>query len=66
MLECEPVPRSKNSSSLPSLSAVEPNVVDLLNMADHRMNCASYEVTKLKDELSLQTDNVQTLKSQVQ
>lgn len=34
-------------------------------MADHKMNCLSHEVTKLKGELSLQIDNVQTLKSQV-
>lgn len=34
-------------------------------MADHRMSCLSHEVTKLKGELSLQTDNVYTLQNQV-
>lgn len=44
---------------------MEPKIIDLLNMADHKMNCLSHEVTNLKGELSLQNDNVQILKSQV-
>ncbi|CAK9809654.1 Centrosomal protein of 135 kDa [Anthophora quadrimaculata] len=66
ILESEPLPRSGiKSVPLPNLGTVEPKIVDLLSMADHKMNCLSHEVTKLKGELSLQIDNVQTLKCQL-
>ncbi|KAK9309932.1 hypothetical protein QLX08_000568 [Tetragonisca angustula] len=66
VIESEPLPKTGNKSTpLPNLSVVEPKIVDLLSMADHKMNCLSHEVTKLKGELSLQTDNVQILKSQL-
>ncbi|XP_015438396.1 PREDICTED: centrosomal protein of 135 kDa-like [Dufourea novaeangliae] len=51
--------------SIPNLSTVDPKVIDLISMADHKMNCLTHEVTKLKGEFSLQTENVQTLNSQV-
>ncbi|XP_076626064.1 uncharacterized protein LOC143344162 isoform X1 [Colletes latitarsis] len=66
VLESEPLPKTGDkTNTLPTLSTVEPKVVDLLSMADHKMNCLTHEVTKLKGELSTQTDNVQTLKSQL-
>ncbi|XP_053977812.1 centrosomal protein of 135 kDa isoform X1 [Hylaeus volcanicus] len=66
ILESEPLPKTgAKTNPLPTLSTAEPKIVDLLNMADHKMNCLTVEVTKLKGELSLQTDNVQTLKSQL-
>ena len=66
VLECEALPRTKSSSSsLQSTRKVEPHVVDLIAMADHRMNCLNHEVTNLKEELILQTDNVNTLEIQV-
>lgn len=64
-LESDPLPRIKANSSLPSLRKVEPGVVDLLAMADRKMNSLNHEVTALRAELSIQTDNVYTLKSQV-
>nr|XP_012140543.1 PREDICTED: centrosomal protein of 135 kDa-like isoform X2 [Megachile rotundata] len=67
VIEGEPLPRTgtKSKNPLPNLSTVEPKVVDLLNMADHKMNCLSHEVTKLKGELSLQIENVHMLKNQL-
>ncbi|XP_076179711.1 uncharacterized protein LOC143152941 isoform X3 [Ptiloglossa arizonensis] len=66
ILESEPLPKSgAKTNPLPNLSVVEPKVVDLLSMADHKMNCLTHEVTNLKGELSLQIDNVQTLRSQL-
>lgn len=66
VIEAEPLPKTGSSNStLPSTHAVEPKILDLLSMADHRMSCLSHEVTKLKGELSLQTDNVYTLQNQV-
>ncbi|XP_076249280.1 uncharacterized protein LOC143188743 [Calliopsis andreniformis] len=66
VIESEPLPKILvKTSPLPSLSKVEPKIVDLISMADHKMNCLTHEVTKLKGELSIQTDNVQTLKAQL-
>lgn len=66
VIESEPLPKTGvKVTPLPNLSVAEPKIVDLLSMADHKMNCLSHEVTKLKGDLSLQIDNVQTLKSQV-
>nr|XP_033320790.1 centrosomal protein of 135 kDa isoform X2 [Megalopta genalis] len=66
VLESEPLPKTGTKvNPLPSLSTVEPKTVDLLNMADHKMNCLTHEVTKLKGELLLQTDNAQMLESQL-
>ncbi|OAD55996.1 hypothetical protein WN48_04029 [Eufriesea mexicana] len=66
VIESEPLPKTGiKSTPLPNLSTVEPKIIDLLSMADHKMNCLSHEVTKFKGELSLQIDNVQTLKSQL-
>ncbi|XP_076646468.1 uncharacterized protein LOC143355509 isoform X2 [Halictus rubicundus] len=66
VLESDPLPKTGTKTSpLPNLSVVEPKIVDLLSMADHKMNCLTNEVTKLKGELLLQTDNVQTLESQL-
>nr|XP_050846139.1 centrosomal protein of 135 kDa-like isoform X6 [Vespula vulgaris] len=66
VIEAEPLPKTGSSNStLPSTHAVEPKILDLLSMADHRMSCLSHEVTKLKGELSLQTDNVYTLQNQL-
>ncbi|XP_015181799.1 PREDICTED: centrosomal protein of 135 kDa [Polistes dominula] len=66
VIEAEPLPNTGSThSSLPSSHSVEPKILDLLSMADHRMSCLSHEVTKLKGELSLQTDNVYTLQNQL-
>jgi len=35
-------------------------------MADQKMNCLNQEVTKLRGELLLQTDTIETLEKQVQ
>ncbi|XP_076297587.1 uncharacterized protein LOC143217320 isoform X2 [Lasioglossum baleicum] len=66
VLESDPLPKTGTKATpLPSLSIVEPKTVDLLSMADHKMNCLTHEVMKLKGELLLQSDNVQTLESQL-
>ncbi|XP_006617235.2 centrosomal protein of 135 kDa [Apis dorsata] len=66
VIESEPLPKTGiKFTPLPNLSTVEPKIIDLLNMADHKMNCLSHEVTNLKEELSLQNDNIQILKSQL-
>ncbi|XP_076748654.1 uncharacterized protein LOC143422118 isoform X1 [Xylocopa sonorina] len=66
IVESEPLPKTGTKSTpLPNLSTVEPKIVDLLRMADHKMNCLSHEVTKLKGDLSLQIDSIQMLKSQL-
>jgi len=65
ILQAGPMPRAKSSSSLPKLSSVEPKIIDIISMADHKMNCLSQEVTKLQGELLLQTDTIETLEKQV-
>ncbi|XP_046487529.1 centrosomal protein of 135 kDa isoform X1 [Neodiprion pinetum] len=65
-LEADPLPRTGSSSTtLPSSRHVEPHVFDLLEMADHRMNCLNREVTKLKGDLSIQNEKIHTLKLQL-
>lgn len=63
VLETELMPRAKGS--LPKLSSMEPKIIDVINMADHKMNCLSQEVTKLREELLLQTDTIETFEKQV-
>ncbi|XP_072746619.1 centrosomal protein of 135 kDa [Anoplolepis gracilipes] len=65
VLEAEPMPRAKSSTSLPKLSSVEPKIIDIINTADHKMNCLNQEVTKLQGELLLQTDTIETLEKQI-
>ncbi|XP_026666533.1 centrosomal protein of 135 kDa [Ceratina calcarata] len=65
VLESEPLPRIGAKTPLPNLSTVEPKIVDLLSMADHKLNCLTHEVTKLNGDLSLQIDNVEILKNQL-
>ncbi|XP_011052549.1 PREDICTED: centrosomal protein of 135 kDa isoform X2 [Acromyrmex echinatior] len=65
VLETEPMPRTKDNSSLPKLNSVEPKIVDIISMADHKMNCLNQEVTKLREELLLQTDTIETLEKQL-
>ncbi|XP_043473672.1 centrosomal protein of 135 kDa isoform X2 [Leptopilina heterotoma] len=66
LLECETLPKTKSSTiSLQSARQVEPFVVDFVAMADLRMNCLNYEVTQLKEKLTLQTDNINTLDIQL-
>ncbi|XP_011883028.1 PREDICTED: centrosomal protein of 135 kDa [Vollenhovia emeryi] len=65
VLEAEPMPRARGSGSLPKLSSAEPKIVDIISMADHKMNCLSQEVTKLRGELLLQTDTIETLEKQL-
>lgn len=66
VLEAEPLPKIGSSkSTLPSVHALEPKILDLLSMADHKMSCLTHEVTKLREELSLQTDNVYILQDQL-
>lgn len=59
------MPRAKSSTSLPRLSSVEPKIIDIISTADHKMNCLNQEVTKLRGELLLQTDTIDTLEKQV-
>ncbi|XP_018314204.1 centrosomal protein of 135 kDa isoform X2 [Mycetomoellerius zeteki] len=63
VLETELMPRAKGS--LPKLSSMEPKIIDVINMADHKMNCLSQEVTKLREELLLQTDTIETFEKQL-
>lgn len=65
VLEAELMPKAKSSGSLPKLNSVEPKIMDIISMADHKMNCLSQEVTKLRGELLLQTDTIETLEKQV-
>ncbi|XP_011647939.1 centrosomal protein of 135 kDa isoform X2 [Pogonomyrmex barbatus] len=65
VLEAEPMPKAKTNSSLPKLSSVEPKIIDMISMADHKMNCLSQEVTKLRGELLLQTDTIEILEKQL-
>ncbi|XP_025989831.1 centrosomal protein of 135 kDa isoform X2 [Solenopsis invicta] len=51
VLETEPMPRAKSSGSLPKLSSVEPKIVDIISMADHKMNCLSQELTTKEKEI---------------
>ncbi|XP_032671730.1 centrosomal protein of 135 kDa isoform X2 [Odontomachus brunneus] len=65
VLESEPMPKTKSSGALPKLSNVEPKVIDMISMADHKISCLNHEVTKLQGELLLQTDIVETLEKQL-
>lgn len=65
VLEAELMPRAKSGGLLPKLSNVEPKLMDIISMADHKMNCLSQEVTKLRGEILLQTDTIETLEKQV-
>ncbi|KYN02704.1 hypothetical protein ALC62_06504 [Cyphomyrmex costatus] len=65
VLEIESMPRTKGNGSLPKLSSVEPKIVDIISMADHKMNCLSQEVIKLREEILLQTDTIETLEKQL-
>jgi len=59
------MPRARSSGLLPKLSNAEPKIMDIISMADHKMNCLSQEVTKLQGELLLQTDTIEILEKQV-
>lgn len=59
------MPKTRSGGALPKLSSVEPKVIDMINMADHKMSSLSHEITKLRGELLLQTDTVETLEKQV-
>ncbi|XP_020277537.1 centrosomal protein of 135 kDa-like isoform X2 [Pseudomyrmex gracilis] len=65
VLDVEPMPRAKTTSSLPKLSNVEPKVIDLLSVTDHKINCLQQEIKKLRGELILQNDTVDTLEKQL-
>ncbi|EFN60931.1 Centrosomal protein of 135 kDa [Camponotus floridanus] len=65
VLEAEPMPRAKIGGSLPKLSSIEPKIIDIVSMADQKMNCLNQEVTKLRGELLLQTDTIKTLEKQL-
>ncbi|XP_071644762.1 uncharacterized protein [Temnothorax longispinosus] len=65
VLEAEPMPKARSSGSLPKLSSVDPKIIDVISMADHKMNCLSQEVTKLRADLLLQTDTIETLEKQL-
>ncbi|KAL0118049.1 hypothetical protein PUN28_009021 [Cardiocondyla obscurior] len=59
------MPKARSSSSLPKLNTVEPKIIDIISMADHKINCLSQEVTKLRGEIMLQTDTIETLQKQL-
>lgn len=65
VLEAEPMPKARSSSSLPKLSSVEPRIINIISMADHKIHSLSQEVTKLQGDLLLQTDTIETLEKQV-
>ncbi|XP_025602495.2 testis-specific gene 10 protein isoform X2 [Athalia rosae] len=51
-LEADPLPRTSSSSSaLPSVKNVDPHIIDLVEMADHRMNCLNHELAKKEKEI---------------
>ncbi|KMQ96415.1 centrosomal protein [Lasius niger] len=51
VLEAEPMPRAKSSGSLPKLSSVEPKIIDIVSMADHKMNCLNQELATKEKEI---------------
>ncbi|XP_061932659.1 centrosomal protein of 135 kDa isoform X2 [Apis cerana] len=52
VIESEPLPKTGiKFTPLPNLSIVEPKIIDLLNMADHKMNCLSHELTTKEKEI---------------
>lgn len=55
----------RSSASLGSLTRVKPEVLDLVAMGDRKIASLNHEVTKLKVDLELQYDNVDTLKGQL-
>lgn len=59
------MPRMKSGGALPKLSSTEPKIIDMISMTDHKISSLSHEVTKLRGELLLQTDTVDTLEKQV-
>ncbi|KAK0096267.1 hypothetical protein PV326_005918 [Microctonus aethiopoides] len=66
VIESEPLPTEINGIiQYPNLTKINPQIVDLVSMADRKISSLNHEVIKLKDELSLQTDNVDTLKTQL-
>lgn len=66
VLEAEPIPRTTSSSSVTfSSKTVEPYVVDFVSTADHRISCLTSEVAKLKEELFLSNEEIESLKIQV-
>lgn len=66
VLESEPLQTEINGViQYPNLTKINPQIVDLVSMADRKISSLNHEIIKLKDELSQQTDNVDTLKTQV-
>lgn len=63
----EPLPGDvlKGSSSLPSLSKTNPEAINLIGMADRKINSLNHEVNKLREDVAMQEENVHTLQSQV-
>ncbi|XP_076665146.1 uncharacterized protein LOC143367341 isoform X2 [Andrena cerasifolii] len=52
IIESEPLPKTgAKSNLLPNLSVAEPKVVDLLSMADHRLNCLNHELATKEKEI---------------
>ncbi|XP_071644763.1 uncharacterized protein [Temnothorax longispinosus] len=51
VLEAEPMPKARSSGSLPKLSSVDPKIIDVISMADHKMNCLSQELTTKEREI---------------
>ncbi|XP_071559650.1 uncharacterized protein [Temnothorax nylanderi] len=51
VVEAEPMPKARSSGSLPKLSSVDPKIIDVISMADHKMNCLSQELTTKEKEI---------------
>lgn len=65
MLEADPVPTTKTTTTTFSKKKVEPYVVDFVSMADRRISSLNNELTKSKEDLFLSNEYSETLKSQV-
>ncbi|XP_011495576.1 PREDICTED: centrosomal protein of 135 kDa [Ceratosolen solmsi marchali] len=66
ILEAESFPKSISTSTTNfSSKSVEPCVIDFVSMADHRISCLSNEITKLKEELFINNEHIESLKLQL-
>lgn len=56
---------STSSSSLPSISQINQDTINIVRMADKKIMSLNHEVTKLRGEVSIQEENNHTLQTQL-